>query len=89
MLLSKEILIPRISLSVGSMAIHNHTYWLPTLSSVSSIINSDTFLLFWSIFFGLKCWIQFHTETWFLFINGNRCSDAFLSESPEKYRCSA
>ena len=45
--LLKEIRIPRIILSIGSIAIHSHTNSLRTLSKVSSIINSeDTFFLF-------------------------------------------
>jgi hypothetical protein len=45
--------IPRISLSVGSIATQTQTYSLPALISVSSIINSDTFCFFYIIFFGL------------------------------------
>ena len=45
--LLKEIRIPIIILSIGSIAIHSHTNSLRTLSKVSSIINSeDTFFLF-------------------------------------------
>lgn len=81
--------IYRITLSIESMAIQSHAYWLPTLSNVSSIINSDTFLLFWKIFLGLYRWIHFHIETWFLLINCDNCCDVFLSERPEKYNCNA
>ena len=41
------------SVSVGSAATHIQAYWLPILSNVSSIINSDTFRLFCNIFIGL------------------------------------
>jgi hypothetical protein len=83
--LSKEIWISRITLSIESMAIQSHAYWLPTLSNVSSIINSDTFLLFWKIFLGVYRWIHFHIEKWFLLINCDNCCDVFLTERPEKY----
>ena len=83
--LSKEIWISRITLSIESMAIQSHAYWLPTLSNVSSIINSDTFLLFWKIFLGLYRWIHFYIEKWFLLINCDNCCDVFLIERPEKY----
>src|SRR5919109_4551516 len=44
--LSKEIQIPRIILSIGSIAIHSHTNSLRTLNNnVSYIINSDIYLL--------------------------------------------
>ena len=72
--LLKEIWIPRIILSIGSIAIHSHTNSLRTLSKVSSIINSDnTFFLFWDILLGLLYrWIQFQIETWFLLINADK-----------------
>lgn len=66
-------------------------YSLPTLSKVSSTMNSFIifFLLFCSIFFGLYFWIQFHTETWFLLMNGNSLLEVFLNDKPEEYNCNA
>jgi hypothetical protein len=53
-ILSKEIWISRISLSIGSMATQIHTYSLSTLSKVSSTMNFFYCLSFFrSIFFGL------------------------------------
>jgi hypothetical protein len=91
MFLSIEIRIPRIILSIGSIAIYSHTNSLRTLSNIPSIINSDnTFFLFWDIILlGLYRWIQFQIETWFLLINGDKCCDAFRSDRPEKYNFNA
>jgi hypothetical protein len=50
--LSKEIRISRITLSIGSIATQTYTYSLPALISVSSIMNSCILFRFCNIFFG-------------------------------------
>jgi hypothetical protein len=50
--LSLEIDSARICLFIGSIATHNQIYSEPTLSNVSSTMNSEILLLFEKIFFG-------------------------------------
>jgi hypothetical protein len=61
--LSIEICMPRIVLSVGSIATQTHTYLLLTLSSVSSIMNSLIFFLLCNISYSqfIKCCSKFRS----------------------------
>ena len=66
--LSFEMLIPRISLFLGSIATHNQMYSEPALMIISSRTYSSMFFFFDHILWGLYFWIQFQIETWFRLI---------------------
>src|SRR6187455_2349751 len=63
MFLSLEIDSARISLLLASIATHNHMYSEPTLSNVSSTMNSKILLLLVNIFLGWYFCIQFQMVT--------------------------
>ena len=60
--LSFEMLIPRISLFLGSIATHNQMYSEPALMIVSSRTYSSMFFFFDDILWGLYFWIQFQID---------------------------
>ena len=82
---STEVRIWGIILSDSSIAIHGDTSSLSALTRISSTMNAGILILFFEIFF----LIQFHTETWFLLINGDRHWDASRAGRPEKYNCAS
>ncbi len=82
--LSLDILIPRIFLLSSPIATQSHINSEPIFIKVSSMMNSSIFFFLSNIFLGLYFCIQFQTDTWFLFINGDKCCDTFLSDRPEK-----
>ncbi len=86
MFLSLDIDSARICLFSGSIATHNHMNSDPTLSSVSSTMNSEILVLFDDIFFGWYFWIQFQIVTWFRLIQQDNLWDVLLSDKPEKYK---
>ena len=82
--LSFEMLIPRISLFLGSIATHNQMYSEPALMIVSSRTYSSMFFFFDDILWGLYFWIQFQIETWFHLIKQASLSEVLLNDRPEK-----
>ena len=94
MFLSLEIDSARICLFSGSIATHNQMNSNPTLSNVSSMINSEILFLFDNIFLGWYFWIYFHflaKKTWLRLTlrKQNIALATFLVDKPKKYKYNA
>jgi hypothetical protein len=87
MFLSLEIDNARISLLFATIATHhNHMYSEPTLSIVSSTMNSENLILLVDIFLGWYFWIQLQMVTWFLLMKQNSLCNILLKYKPEKHK---
>ncbi len=84
---SLDMLIASISLSFGSIAIHNQIYSEPALIAVSSIINSEMFFFLLDAF-GLYFCIHFQMETWLMstLCKKDNAFAVFLNDKPRKYK---
>lgn len=87
MVLSKEILMSRITFVDSSMVTQTQTNRPPILSRVSSIMNSEILRFFWQTFRGPYFCTHFHIATWFfLIILEVKALDVFLKERSRKYK---